>query len=371
MKILVINSGSSTLKYKLFEQKEGLRMLCGATLKHCGNFSQTFGQIFDTLINEGFIQSIDEIHAYGHRVVHGGEHFSGAVVVDSDVLQAIDSLCALAPLHNPANLEGIKKAMHISSNKPQVAVFDTAFHQTMPQKSFLYPIPKEHYYLNKIRRYGFHGSSHEYVATQAAKKLQKPLSRCNLVTVHLGNGASVCAIQKGQSIDTTMGFTPLEGLMMGTRSGDIDPSIIFELYKKKKSVAQLEKMLNLHSGLYAVCGQSDFQAIEKRIQDNDADAILAKDMFCHRVKKYIGAYKELLETVDAVVFTGGIGENSALIRQECINGVDTQKNVTGGACEIQKEGYAHKIMVIATDEELLIAQKTLLLIDYENTHLNK
>jgi acetate kinase len=371
MKILVINSGSSTLKYKLFEQKESLTMLCGATLKHVGNFDETFGRVFENLKNEGFIQSIDEIDAYGHRVVHGGEHFSGAVVVDSDVLKAIDSLCSLAPLHNPANLEGIKKAMRISSNKPQVAVFDTAFHQTMPQKSFLYPIPKEHYFLNKIRRYGFHGSSHEYVGKKAAKLLKKDFDASNLITVHLGNGASICAIQKGKSIDTTMGFTPLEGLMMGTRSGDIDPSIIFELYKKKKSVAQIEKMLNLHSGLYAVCGQSDFQAISKQIAQNDTDAILAKDMFCHRVKKYIGAYKELLETVDAVVFTGGIGENSALIRQECINGVDARKNSDSSACEIQKEGWAHKIMVIATNEELLIAQKTLSLIDYENTHLNK
>ena len=364
MKILVINSGSSTLKYKLFSKEEGLCLLFGETLKHSGNFGETFTQIFANLQEGGYIKSIDEIDIYGHRVVHGGEAFSDAVLVDDGVIAKIDALCALAPLHNPANLEGIKRAKEISQNKPQIAVFDTAFHQTMPPKSYRYAIPKEHYFLNHIRRYGFHGSSHEYVANEAAKYLQKPLKQCNLITVHLGNGASVCAIKEGKSIDTTMGFTPLEGLMMGTRCGDIDPSIIFELYKKKKSIAQIEKMCNIHSGLLSVCGQSDFVTIEKMMLANDKDAILAFEMFTHRVKKYIGAYKELLERVDAIVFTGGIGENSAQVRLHSTIGVDEVKNKDKDFGEIQKDDFGTKILVIATNEELLIAQKCELLQNY-------
>lgn len=361
MKILVINSGSSTIKYKLFEKKDALQMLCAQTLKHVGNFGETFNQIFENLKLNGHIETIDEIDLYGHRVVHGGESFSDAVLVDDKVIEKIEALCALAPLHNPANLEGIKRAKENSGGKPQIAVFDTAFHQSMPPKSFRYAIPKEHYFLNHIRRYGFHGSSHEYVANEAAKYLQKPLHKCNLITVHLGNGASVCAIKEGKSIDTTMGFTPLEGLMMGTRCGDIDPSIIFELYKKKKSIAQIEKMLNLHSGLLSVCGQSDFVTIEKMMEQKNDDALLAFEMFTHRVKKYIGAYKELLERVDGVVFTGGIGENSPRVRLHCTNGIDEVKNKLAKFGEIQKEGIDPKILVIATNEELLIAQKCVIL----------
>jgi len=357
----VINSGSSTLKYKLFEQNKSLEMLCGATLKHSGNFDETFEQVFQNLKEGGFIQSIDEIELYGHRVVHGGEEFSDAIVVDDEVIAKIDALCALAPLHNPANLEGIKKAQAISGGKPQIAVFDTAFHQSMPPKSFRYAIANEYYFKEHIRRYGFHGISHEYVANQAAKLLQKPLSECNLITVHLGNGASICAIQKGKSIDTTMGFTPLEGLMMGTRCGDIDPSIIFELYRKKKSIDEIERMCNTQSGLLGICGESDFVMIEKMIDDGHQDAILAFEMFTHRVKKYIGAYKELLGDVDAVVFTGGIGENSARVRLHSTTGVDEQKNQNVKFGEIQKDGFNTKILVIATNEELLIAQKCVML----------
>jgi len=343
------------------KQNKSLEMLCGATLKHSGNFDETFEQIFQNLKEGGFIQSIDEIELYGHRVVHGGEAFCDAVVVDDGVIAKIDALCALAPLHNPVNLEGIKKAQAISGGKPQIAVFDTAFHQSMPPKSFRYAIANEHYFKDHIRRYGFHGISHEYVANQAARLLQKPLCECNLITVHLGNGASICAIQKGKSIDTTMGFTPLEGLMMGTRCGDIDPSIIFELYRKKKSIDEIEKMCNTQSGLLGVCGQSDFVAIEKMMDRRHQDAILAFEMFTHRVKKYIGAYKELLEDVDAVVFTGGIGENSARVRLHSTIGVDELKNQDAKFGEIQKDGFDTKILVIATNEELLIAQKCVML----------
>ena len=358
-KIVVINSGSSTIKYKLFIYEGSLEFVTGQTYKHSGQFSQSFARIFESLQKGGYIDSVDDIDIYGHRVVHGGEYFSDAVAVDGAVMEQIEGLCALAPLHNPANLEGIKRAMQISRGKMQVAVFDTAFHQSMPPASYRYAIPKEHYFLNHIRRYGFHGSSHEYVAQQAAKRLGKPVDACNLVTVHLGNGASVCAIKGGKSIDTSMGFTPLEGLMMGTRSGDLDPAIIFELYKKKKSMAQIEKMLNLHSGLKGVCGQSDFEAILRRVEDGDSDATLAIEMFAHRVKKYIGAYKELLESVDAVVFTGGIGENSAQVRAMSANGVDSEKNARTQEGAIEKEGWGHKIYVIPTDEERSIAQKCL------------
>lgn len=357
MKILVINLGSSTLKYQLFSSDEKLCLLFGQTLKHSGSLSETFSQIFTGLQDRGHIKSIDDIDIYGHRVVHGGEDFKDATFIDEDVIAKIEKLCSLAPLHNPANLEGIKKAMQISGNKPQVAVFDTAFHQSIPQQNYLYPIPKEHYYLNKIRRYGFHGSSHEYVAKKAAKQLQKPLNSCNLITVHLGNGASICAIKEGKSYDTTMGFTPLEGLMMGTRSGDIDSSIIFELYKKGKSIPQIEKMLNLHSGLFAIAKQSDFEILQQRYEAGDSDAVLAIDMFTHRIKKYIGAYKEILQNVDGIVFTGGIGENSALVRQKSTNGVDSAKNSDPQSTSIEKDGYGTKIFVIATDEQMLIAQK--------------
>lgn len=358
MKILVINSGSSTLKYKLFSFSNSVEALYGQTLKHSGDFNKTFGEIFTCLKEKGFIQSVDEIAAYGHRVVHGAESFSDAVLVDKNVILQIEKLSSLAPLHNPANLKGIIKAKEISKGKPQVAVFDTSFHQTMSKSAYLYPIARENYTNYHIRRYGFHGTSHEYVANEAAKLLNKELNRCNLITVHLGNGASVCAIKEGKSVDTSMGFTPLEGLMMGTRCGDIDPSIIFELYKKGKSIAQIEKMCNLHSGLFSICGKSDFEAIEKMVKNKNQDAKLAVDMFSLRVKKYIGAYKELLEKVDAVVFTGGIGENSSLVRQKSINNVDESKNKVLEGKEIQKRYCEHKIYVIPTDEELLIAQKT-------------
>ncbi len=359
MKILVINSGSSTIKYKLFAND---RALFGQTFKHTGKFNETFDAIFDTLIEKGYITDIADIDAYGHRVVHGGECFSTPVVVNETILQAIDELSVLAPLHNPANLQGIRRAVQISEGKPQVAVFDTAFHQSMPKTSYLYPLPLHLYERQGIRRYGFHGSSHEYVANKAAHYLQKPLNKCNLITVHLGNGASICAVKQGQSYDTTMGFTPLEGLMMGTRCGDIDPSIILQLYKEGKSVARIEKMLNLHSGLFAIAGISDFETIAKRIAKGDESALLAKEMFCYRIKKYIGAYKEVLEEVDAVVFTGGIGENGPQVREGAQRGIDPQKNSQEGALEIQKDDHEGKIFVITTDEEGLIAQKTQALI---------
>ena len=355
MKILVLNSGSSTLKYKLFDDD---KVLYGQTIKHGGSFYDTFDAIFANLVNEGHIQAVEDIDAYGHRVVHGGEHFSAPVVVDEKVLQAIDDLSKLAPLHNPANLKGIQKAMEISGGKPQVAVFDTAFHQSMPKSSYLYALPLHLYQKQAIRRYGFHGSSHEYVANQAAKYLQKPLDECNLITVHLGNGASICAIKHGKSYDTTMGFTPLEGLMMGTRCGDIDPSIILQLYKEGKSIAQVEKMLNLQSGLFAIAGVSDYETISSQIQNGDSAAKLAHDMFCYRIKKYIGAYKEVLEEVDAVVFTGGIGENVPAVRQATQKEVDAQKNRQKNPLWIQKEKEKIKMMVVSTDEEKLIAQKT-------------
>ncbi len=359
-RILVLNSGSSSIKYKLFElQSGGLRAVAGETIAEVHDYAAAFNTIYEELIAKQLIASAEDIDAYGHRVVHGGEAFSDAVLVDEQVLRTIEELIPLAPLHNPSNLEGIKKAMEKSGGKPQVAVFDTAFHQTMPKKSYLYPIPKEFYERDRVRRYGFHGTSHKYVAAKAAEYLNKPLETLNIISLHLGNGASVCAMKEGKSIDTSMGFTPLEGLMMGSRSGDIDPSIIFFMYKQGRSIHELEKKFNLGSGLKGVCGKSNVKEILKDLEAGSEDAKLALDMFCYRVKKYVGAYREVLGEVDAIICTGGIGENSAFIRQHALNGVDIDKNFVQqrDTREIQQSSRKEKILVIPTDEEFEIAKE--------------
>lgn len=339
MKVAVINSGSSSLKFKLYDMsnKEVIYSLLVENIGLKGSKIKTHHEALDSLDVD--LSSIDII---GHRVVHGGEEFSEPTIVDDEVIQKIEELTHLAPLHNPANLEGILVAKQKAPNTTQVAVFDTAFHSNMPEVAYLYALPYEMYEKHKIRRYGFHGTSHSYLLKECALLLKKETIELNIITLHLGNGASACAIKKGVSIDTSMGFTPLEGLVMGTRSGDIDPAIV--LYMQRDlgfSVKRVDEMLNKKSGLLGICGSSDIRDI---LENDDDKSKLAMDMMVRRVKKYIGSYKALLGRVDAIVFSGGIGENSAYIRDEIMD-----NDLAGGT----------PVFVIKTDEELEIARQCL------------
>ncbi len=343
MKILVMNAGSSSLKYKLFDMQHSTVLLSGI-VEEIGRdqYHEAIVQMEDELDRHG-ISSLKELDAIGHRVVHGGERFVESVVIDSNVVAAIEELIPLAPLHNPANLEGIRATQLIAPDIPQVAVFDTAFHQSIPEHAYRYALPKEQYDEQGIRRYGFHGTSHAYVAREASKKLGKAIEQTNLVTLHLGNGASVCAIESGRSVDISMGFTPLEGLIMGTRSGDIDPAIILYLMREYGYTAdKIDDLLNRKGGLMGICGESDMRSIHELIDQGDHDAKLALDMFVYRIRKYIGAYVSVLGRVDAVVFTGGIGENDEIVRDMITDGLP----------------FGIPTMVIRTDEELEIANQT-------------
>jgi acetate kinase len=305
----------------------------------------------------------------GHRVVHGGERFSKTVVIDDEVVEVIRELIPYAPLHNPANLEGILVARRIFDRATQVAVFDTAFHQTMPARAYRYAIPDALYREHGVRVYGFHGTSHLYVSKKAAEWLDKPLSETTLITAHLGNGASMAAVKNGQSADTTMGFTPLPGLMMGTRSGDVDPAVIFYLANNLDlSLAEIDKLLNKQSGLLGIAGSSDVRDVIDKMVNGDDNARLAMEMYTYRIKKYIGAYLAALGQVDALVFTAGVGENSPLVRQMSCAGLehlgivlDEKKNKARpqGVMPIHAENSQVKVLVIPTNEELEIALQTL------------
>ena len=320
----------------------------------------------------GAIDSMDEISAVGHRVVHGGEEFSESVVIDDKVLEAIERCSDLAPLHNPPNIMGIEACRELMPNTPMVAVFDTAFHQTIPAENFIYAIPYKFYEDYKIRRYGFHGTSHKYVANRAAEILGKDIKDLNIVTCHLGNGSSVAAVQGGQSIDTSMGFTPLAGLAMGTRSGDIDPAIIpFIMDKEGMTFDEVNNMLNKESGVLGVSGlSSDFRDLELAAEDGNERAELALNLFANRVRKFIGGYAAQMCTIDALVFTAGIGENSDTMRKiicedlECLNiRVDDELNkVRGKEALISKDLTSTSVFVIPTNEELMIARDTLELV---------
>jgi len=397
MKILVINTGSSSIKYKLFNMdknkvlaegivekigEEGMSILThnkiiekGDNLKkikeckisnHREGLEQIVGLLMDTEF--GVISDKSEISAVGHRVVHGGETFHSPTVIDDMVIEAIKENIPLAPLHNPPNLLGIEVARSIFPESPQVAVFDTAFHQTIPPKAFLYALPFKLYKKDKIRRYGFHGTSHAYVAEVAADYLGYPLTELNLITIHLGNGASMSAIKKGMCIDTTMGMTPLEGLVMGTRCGNIDPAIPFFLANHlKMSLKEIDDLLNKNSGLKGICGTNDMrEVIAKKNAGNDL-AKIALEIYTYRIKKYIGAYFAVLENLDSLIFTGGIGENSPEIREMCCCGlnklgieIDTKKNnkTQKKIGQINSSNSNVKILVIPTNEELKIAQET-------------
>jgi len=394
MKVLVINSGSSSIKYQLFDMlnktvlAKGLLEQIGEPQSKLTHLTRNAGGAWDEVLRtqkvtghqEGFaligavlnesgaVRDTSELFGIGHRVVHGGEKFREPTVINAEVMATIRDLVPLAPLHNPANLLGIEVALESAPEVPQVAVFDTAFHQALPPYAFRYALPQDWYERHRIRRYGFHGTSHGYVAGQAAAHLNKPLASVNLITLHLGNGASAAAIKNGKSVDTSMGLTPLEGLIMGTRSGDIDPAIIFYLIRKTDlSQNDIESLLNKHSGLKGVCGVNDMREIVQLADKGDEPARLAIEMYCYRIKKYIGAYYAVLGDVDALVFTAGIGENAAGIRSQSCKGlahlgieVDEKKNEfnTSGIFEIQSDAGSIKVLVIPTDEELEIAEQT-------------
>ena len=370
MKILVLNAGSSSLKYQVFDM-ETQQVLVGGLLDRIGEAGSEIASHQEALariVQHLQFAGIAQIDAIGHRVVHGGEYFKQPALIDAEVMAAIRAMIPLAPLHNPANLAGIEVSQALFPGVPQVAVFDTAFHQTMPPVAFRYAVPAELYTQHKVRRYGFHGTSHHYVAQQAAAYLQRELADLNLITLHLGNGCSATAIAKGRGVDTSMGMTPMEGLVMGTRCGDIDPALHFYLQRETGlSPDAVESLFNKKSGLKGLCGVGDMREVQALADTGDTDAQLAEAMFAYRVKKYIGAYSAALGQVDAVIFTGGIGEHSARIRaQVCANlqvfGVypDLAKNAahTTGIMEFQQETATLKLLVIPTNEELEIARST-------------
>jgi len=388
MKILVLNSGSSSIKCQYFVDQKSI---ASAMIERIGE-SEGYGEVDDgthrltytgpvadhrqalTLLlsmlrDAKVMTSIDELDAVGHRVVHGGDAFDQPTLITQEVIRSIRNFIPLAPLHNPANLDGIEAIRTLHPDLPQVAIFDTAFHQTMPPSAYLYPLPYTLYRENNVRRYGFHGTSHAYVAKQAAVMLGKPLEEANLITLHLGNGASATAIQKGRSIDTSMGLTPLEGLMMGTRSGDIDPAIIpFLSYNSDMRIDDIDTMLNKESGLKGICGTNDMREVIEQAEKGDEMSTLALEMYTYRIKKYIGAYTVALSHVDAIIFTGGIGEHAAKVREMVCTGleasigleIDSEKNrlKSSGNRAIHKEDSRIRLFVIQTDEELEIALQT-------------
>lgn len=359
MNILVINAGSSSIKYSIFETKT-LRLIEHGLIEEIRDHHEGFEMMRQQLEKHGI--DITQIDAIGHRVVHGGDRFHEPVRVEDNLIHEISALIPLAPLHNPANIEGIQAARTIAPNVPNFAIFDTAFHQTMPPYAYRYPLPHKLYESYHIRRYGFHGTSHHYVAVQTAQQLQKPLEALNLITFHIGNGVSACAIEKGVSIDTSMGMTPLEGLMMGSRCGSIDPSIIGYLMRETKmSIDEIDTMLNKNSGLFAIAGTNDLRSIIDAKNRGDQNAVLAIDMFAYRLKKQLGEYLAVLRGVDAVVFTGGIGEHSPLIHEMVCDGLehlgiilDKEKNRAGNT-QIQDIKSNVALLVIPTDEEHQIA----------------
>lgn len=403
MKTLVINAGSSSIKYQLFDMESSIVLAAGLAerigekagrIKHrVSDGSQNLEIIQDLEIKDhrqglmkivelladaqfGVIETPSEIRAVGHRVVHGGEKFSQPSVITAEVRATIKELSPLAPLHNPANLTGIEVAAEVFPKATQVAVFDTAFHQTMPAKAYRYAIPQALYDDHRIRSYGFHGTSHLYVSKIAIDYLRKSSESTKIITLHLGNGASVAAVQDGKSIDSSMGFSPLPGLMMGTRSGDIDPAIVFYLGRNLgMSFDEIDSLLNKKSGLIGICGDNDMRDIQKRREDGDPSATLALEMYSYRVKKYIGAYVAALNGLDALVFTAGAGENNHAVRWLCCLGLDylgialdkakNDQGVVGTVTEIQNAESKVKVLIIPTNEELEIAQQTLTVIQAE------
>jgi acetate kinase len=393
MKIIVLNCGSSSIKYQLFTMPEkeviakglvdkiGLKGACikhkridgkelfaeGEILDHQAGIEYLLGVLIDP--DYGSLVTLDEIHAVGHRVVHGAEEFSGSVEITSAVIAALEKSSELAPLHNPPNLKGIYAMQRLLLGVPQAGVFDTAFHQTMPEYSYLYGIPYSLYERHKIRRYGFHGTSHKYVSARACEILGEDISKMKIVTCHLGNGASMAAIKNGKSMDTSMGMTPIEGVMMGTRCGDLDVGALFHIMNKEEINAKIANTLvNKFSGVLGVSGvSSDMRDLENAAAEGNHRAEVALKMYSYRVKKYVGAYAAAMGGIDLVIFTGGIGENDAATRAGVMEGLeflgidfDFEKNkgVRGKEIELSKPGSKVKVLVVPTNEELMIANDT-------------
>ena len=391
--ILVINAGSSSLKYQLIDMESETLVakgnaerigIAGSKLTHnpiktpavvieepMADHVAAIRMVLEALTDKehGVISSMDEINAVGHRVVHGGEKFSGSVLIDDEVIAALEENIPLAPLHNPANLMGIRACQEVMPNTPMVGVFDTAFHQTMPPKAYLYGLPYEYYKDLKVRRYGFHGTSHRYVSQKVAQCMGKNVEDLKIVTCHLGNGGSITAVQGGKSVDTTMGMTPLEGVLMGTRSGDMDPAIIeYLMTNNNMTIDEVMTVLNKKSGLQGISGlTSDMRDVVAGMKEGNERAAAAFESFCYRATKYIGAYAAAMGGVDVVVFTAGIGENMALVRETvCKNlgfmgiKVCPERNaVRGDEVKISTDDSAVDVWVIATNEELMIARDTL------------
>lgn len=391
MNVLVINCGSSSLKYQMLDMDteavlaKGLAERIGiegsvVTHQPAGKDKVKFQRPMEThkealdiimkaLVDPtcGVLKSLDEIDAVGHRTVHGAETFASSVIIDDEVIAKMEDCSELAPLHNPANLIGIRACQEVLPGIPMVGVFDTAFHQTMPPEAYVYPLPYEMYEKYRVRKYGFHGTSHRFVSTEAAKLLGEDIKNLKLISCHLGNGASIAAVRFGKSVDTSMGMTPLAGLMMGTRCGDIDPAIIFYLREQGFSLEAIDKMLNNESGVLGISGiSSDFRDVEAAANAGNERAILALKIFHYRVRTTIGAYVAAMDGVDGIIFTAGLGENSSIDRAEICNGLkylgitlDKEKNSKRGEpMVITTPESRTKVMVIPTNEELMIARDT-------------
>ncbi|PKK83306.1 MAG: acetate kinase [candidate division Zixibacteria bacterium HGW-Zixibacteria-1] len=393
MNILVINCGSSSVKYQFFDMDKKTAVakglverigMSGAVLTHRPHGRdevKVTGEILDHIIaiqyvisiltseNHGVIKDVSEIHAVGHRVVHGGERFTSSALITNEVMKELRSLIDLAPLHNPHNITGIKACMANLPGIPQVSVFDTAFHHKMPPMAYIYGLPYVMYKKYSIRRYGFHGTSHSYVSERCAELMGKPREQLKLITCHLGNGASITAIKNGISIDTSMGFTPLEGLLMGTRTGDMDPAVILHIMGREElTLHEANTLMNKHSGLIGISGiSSDMREIESNAVKGQGNAKLALDIYCYRLRKYIGAYSAAMGGLDAVIFTGGVGENSATVRKMTCEelkylGIELDEEVNAAAqgkeIDISSRNSRVRTLVIPTNEELVIARDT-------------
>lgn len=389
-KIIAINAGSSSFKFQLYDMPDEVELAKGlverigleggvftitvdnekhALEQEFKDHEEAVNLMLEKLVEFNVIDSINDIEGSGHRVVHGGETFGDSALIDEEVVEKIDALSELAPLHNPANLMGIKAFRELLPDVPHVAVFDTSFHQTMPESSFLYSLPYDYYEKYGIRKYGFHGTSHKYVTRRASEMLGRPLEELRLISCHLGNGASIAAVQGGQSVDTSMGFTPLAGVTMGTRSGNIDPALIpFIMEKTGKTATEVLNVLNKESGLLGVSGfSSDLRDIEEEVMKGNDRAELALNLFGERIHKYMGSYATRMGGVDAIIFTAGVGENSDVVRAKVLDGLEfmgvyfdpTMNDVKGQEKFLNHPYSPVKIIIIPTDEELMIARDVL------------
>ncbi|SNS77496.1 acetate kinase [Actinacidiphila glaucinigra] len=372
-RVLVLNSGSSSVKYQLLDMADGSRPAAGIVERigepgGAADHAEALKTVAAELAARGLGLDSPELAAVGHRVVHGGTRFTAPTLIDDEVLAAVEELAPLAPLHNPANVTGIRVARDLRPDLPQVAVFDTAFHSTVPEHAYRYAIDRETADAHQVRRYGFHGTSHAYVSRATARLLGRDPAEVNVIVLHLGNGASASAVRGGECVETSMGLTPLEGLVMGTRSGDLDPAVVFHLARVGgMRVAEIDTLLNKRSGLLGLCGDNDMREIARRMAEGDAAAQLAFDVYVHRLRKYVGAYTAVLGRVDAIAFTAGVGENSAAVRAAAMGGLEAlgveldpvRNAVRGSAARVVSAGGSRvAVAVVPTDEELEIAQQT-------------